>query len=805
MKKVLYIVFAAVALVATSCQMEMGPLGPADPDQGLILKFSCGDMVTKAPVNGDNNENLVKYIDYFIFPLNSEEKVEDDTEYAYKGERFIPGEGHGLDGSYEVTIQPGKLAEIFPDGATKAVVFAVANYVDKDGGNPSIDSPITTIPDDVKTWRALHNLEVGSTFFYDDLNPDFQLRWPRRMNPDCDSLFFVMVADSVVVDLHTSGLYAIDATIPLKRLASKVTVSFTYESVREEKESGTIVWIPQPGDDESRVFLSNAIEHTTLGGPLTRELVDDSWGTATKPLGNGTRDIFEYAYDFMNDITATDDDGNKLAHYYTYPIKMDAGDDNQPYIKHVLLWYGYKWLGEGDAPEEFDMENPGWDSYKQKEVYYKITLPYDSVGESNRIYEYSVNVNIVGSDKEVNIQGEYEVLNWYTKDPVSSNVATGRYISLDIPKDEYDMYVDEIDIAFVSSGTVIPIVKEIYQWNYSGSTPTKDYFMQNDVVTTDTDLLNRKGFTAAQVEQWVTIPDETSYVKINHAMCNDINVNPISKFDAAPYVYVVTLHLEAAGDDTSFDRTITITQYPAMFIQAETNSAYGTSDNYGYVYINNQQNTTQNNWYLVSGLTGTNSNPNMFVITSTILSDPNMILGDPRTSAVQNGYSSNDNSWSPVANNMYTASTRRLTYYYPTDNSDAAKQIVSPKFRIASSYGKTYPVSREGAFDRCAAYQEDGYPAGRWRIPTSAEVAYVVNLSANGFMDVLFGNPRTSDTDTNYWTASGYITVNNYTNTVTPHDGNTTGNVYVRCVYDDWYWTDKAPDKTSFIWGDKLR
>lgn len=803
MKKILYIVFAAVALVATSCQMEMGPVGPVAPDQGLILKFSSSDLVTKAETEGVSNENLIKQIDYFFFPLNSEGIVEDDTEYVY-GNTYIP-EDNGLAGSYEVVIQPGKLAEIFPDGATQAVVFAVANYVDKYGGNPSIENPNTTIPADATTWRALHDLEVGSTFFYDDLNPDFQLRWPRRMNPDCDSLFFVMVADSVVVDLQTSGLYAIDATIPLERLASKVTVSFTYETVREEKESGTIVWIPQPGDAESRVFLSNAIEHTTLGGPLTRDLVADSWGTATMPLGNGTRDIFEYAYDYMNDITTTDEDGNKLAHYYTYPIKMDAGDDNQPYIKHVLLWYGYKWRGEGAAPEEFDLENPGWESYKQKEVYYKITLPYDSVGESNRIYEYTVNVNIVGSDKEVAIQGEYEVLNWYTKDPVSSNVATGRYISLDIPKDEYDMYVDEIDITFVSSGTVIPIVKEIYQWNYSGNTPTKDYFMQNDEVTATTTLLNRKGFTAEQVEKWVTIPEESSYLKINHAMCNDINVTPISKFDAAPYVYVVALHLEAAGDDTSFDRTVTVTQYPAMFIQAETNTAY--PDNaYGYVYINNQQRTDNTNvWYHVSGLSGNNSNPNMFVITSTILSDPNMILGDPRKTTVQNGYNSNDNGWSPTANNMYYSGTRKLTYYYPTDNSDASKQMVSPKFRIASSYGKTYPVGREDAWNRCAAYQEDGYPAGRWRIPTAAEVEYVVTLSANGFMDVLFGNPRTQNEDTNYWTASGYITVNNYTNTVTPHDGNTTSNVYVRCVYDDWYWTDKAPDKTSFIWGDKLR
>ena len=220
------------------------------------------------------------------------------------------------------------------------------------------------------------------------------------------------------------------------------------------------------------------------------------------------------------------------------------------------------------------------------------------------------------------------------------------------------------------------------------------------------------------------------------------------------------------------------------------------------MYVNGQQNTSQNNWYLVSGLGGNNSNPNMFVITSTVLTDPDMILADPRTSSVQNGYNSNDNSWSPSIPSMYETDERQLMYYYPTDASATAAQKVSPKFRVASSYGKTYPVSREGAFQRCASYQEDGYPAGRWRIPTAAEVKYVVNLSANGFIDILFGS---ATGNTNYWAASGYITVNNQTNTVTPHTGTTTENVYVRCVYDDWYWSDKVEDKTQATWGDKLR
>lgn len=823
MKKVFYILVAAL-IAAVSCDrsLEFNDAQEAG-EQGLTLRFSCGDMATRATVDGVSNENLIKQIDYFLFPVNSEGKVTDDTEYAYKGQ-FTP-EDNGLALQYEVTIEPEKLTKIFPDGAKNAVVFAVANYVDKFGaaGNeagtaPAIESPVTTLPEDVKTWKGLHELEVGPTFFKDggvvDADNEFLLRWPRVMQPDEQALFFVMTADSVNVNLNTAGQYAIDAEIPLKRLASKVTVDFEYENYVETKHKTdgdeVITWVPQSEGEEARVYLSNGIEHATLGGPLPadHEYVADGWGSATKPLGNGTRDLFEYAYDFMTNIAVVE--GKKTAHYYTYPIATEEGDDNQPYLKLVLPWYGYKWVGEGDAPEEFDPANTGWRMYKQKEVYYKIVLPRETIKDPNCIYQYHVKVNIIGSDREVKVIGEeYVIKDWSSDRVVGSSVATGRYISLDIPRDEYEMYTDEIEIVFVSSGDVTPVVEEIYQWDYSGTTPTKDYFMQDDAVTTDEALLNSKGFTAEDVEGWVSIPAGTSYLKINHALCNDMDVDPISIFDAAPYVYKVRLHLDAAGDDTAFDRTVIVTQYPAMYIQAETNSAYSASETYGYVYVNGQQNTTNNNWYLVSGLSGTNSNPNMFIITSTILSDENMMLADPRKTTIQNGYSSNDNSWSPEMENIYNPGTdTRLNYYYPTDDSDIAKKMVSPKFRIASSYGKTYPVNnRQNAWQRCASYQEDGYPAGRWRIPTTAEVKYVVNLSANGFMDILFGNPRTQNESTNYWTSTGYVTVNNYTKTVDDNDGSPSGNqnVYVRCVYDDWYWADKAPDKTEPVWGDKRR
>ena len=849
MKKIIYIACAAAALAAVSCAktIEFDSTEPAQAP-GLTIRFTTGDMTRATTVDGVDNENLIKKIDYFIFPYNVDDEgnMVGTTEYVYKGE-LVPTE-QAPDGKYSTTIAPGKLSEIFPDGATKAVVFAVANYVDKFGA--AVESPNTTIPETAKTWEALHALEIGETFFKDG-GPGFGLRWPRVMQPSpynvqqtkvddagnpvlddnenevietvekTDDLFFVMTGEAEIT-LSTSGSYAVDAEIPLKRLASKVTVNFTYEPVVEEKTSGNIYWVPQPGDEETRVYLSNAIEHTTLGGPLDQtkhSLVADSWETATKPLGDGTRDIFEYSYDYMNDIAEVG--GKKTAHYYTYPIQMEEGDDNQTYLKLVLPWYGYKWVGEGTAPKTVDPTSTSWQMYKQKEVYYKIVLPSSSINEGNRIYEFSVTVNIIGSDKEVKIIGEeYVVKDWITKAEVSSNVATGRFISLDIPKDEYDMYVDELDITFVSSGKVIPIVEEIYQWNYSNATPTKDYFMQNNAVPASAStggqnsLLNRKGITAAQILNWVTIPENSSYLKINHEMdnqlMNDAGTGRNPAFDMAPYVFRVRLHLEAAGTDTSFDRTVTITQYPSLYVENRRSA--------GYVFINEYSNdgkytyTQGGGWNTVTHTnpcyddrgenynyhlgnipygreslngTGDNDNPNNYIITVSILPESeNDIIGDPRD---------------PEVNNL--SNLGGLTNYHPSLRT-GTRYVIAPKFIVASSYSALtsgspdYTVNLATAEKRCAAYQENGYPAGRWRVPTAAEILFLAKLSKYEFIPSLFNFTSNS---AGYWSANGKV---NGSGSGEPslNTNDTTSGGGIRCVYDAWYWGEEPYQEGATTW-----
>lgn len=802
----------AAVLAAASC---VEPLNNVNPVQGqgqdLKLSFSCGVM-TKAPVEGTGNENLVKRIDYFIFAYGEDGKVADDAEYVYTNYITTTAANNTVL-SYEETIAHEYLDDIFPNGADKAVVFAVANYVDKFGyNNDMTDSPNTTIPADVKTWKGLHELEVGSTFFYDDKDPNFKLRWPHVLKPDAEDLFFVMAADSAVISLvatanEEAGGAVVNGVVPLERLASKVTVNFDYEIVKETKANGDVItWVPQSESPETRVYMSNAIEHTTLGGPLQRTLVADSDENATKPLGNGTRDIFEYAYNFMNSIPAVD--GKRTAHFYTYPLQFEEGDDNQPYLKLVLPWYGYK--------NYEDAENRTL--YKQKEVYYKIVLPRETLNEPNRIYEYSVDVNIIGNDKDVEVTGyQYVVKNWLSDKAINSNVAMGKYISLDIPKDKYDMYGDDLEVLFVSSGEVeisqlqikkpningdpnIDTNRIVLRKNANGSLTYGTYSTR----TGDGTSGNRYRYGTANYSantpdaNGVTVPNWTdidgSHLVINHALRSDLSRDDV---DITPYIFVVTLHLKGETS-TRFDRTVTITQYPPIYAESLSTSSSNTVFLNGRQYSTTQSNVTNsaNESLGTIGQNDSQTSNTRTIVTVTDLNGMDItrytqlgigtpVIGDPRIT-LEGNYPVNPyvstQSWD--ANDI---NDEHIKDYQYTDINKT--NVIAPKFMLASGYGSCAgnKVDWVHSAERCAAYQEDGYPAGRWRLPTEAEILFVYTLAHDR---ALIANPFYSTS--HYWANSARQYYNEAFNTIqTGAAGSLNANGWsTRCVYDLWYWGD---------------
>jgi hypothetical protein len=161
------------------------------------------------------------------------------------------------------------------------------------------------------------------------------------------------------------------------------------------------------------------------------------------------------------------------------------------------------------------------------------------------------------------------------------------------------------------------------------------------------------------------------------------------------------------------------------------------------------------------------------------------------------------------ADALYGDEARRpLRWYYPTEKSTRTENMLAPSYRIASKFGGTEyggsyfgDLTKEYAEYRCAGYQEDGFPAGRWRLPTKAEINFIAQLSAKGVFEFLFGT-------TVYWSANGAISVNG-NGTVTNSNKTT---ALLRCVYDSWYWDqvdglegDPRHEPDHFVWGDMER
>lgn len=135
-----------------------------------------------------------------------------------------------------------------------------------------------------------------------------------------------------------------------------------------------------------------------------------------------------------------------------------------------------------------------------------------------------------------------------------------------------------------------------------------------------------------------------------------------------------------------------------------------------------------------------------------------------------------------------TLGTYTPQYYYPTEDGQAPENqyAIAPRYRIASAFGiSDKEISVSDARKRCATYQEFGYPAGRWRLPTIGELKFVQYLSNKGLV------PKVFVKDVDYVTAFGVYRFNG-----NGQESENGSSGWVRCVYDEWYWVkpDGSPD-----------
>ena len=754
MKKYIIIasVFAAL-LSAASCQRES--VNEAPDGEGLSLTFTCSDIDTKADKPGTGNENLIKTLDVFLFP-------ETDGKFLHHW-RFTPE----IEDSFTCFIQAAVIAN------ANYKVYSIANYPGSEtdfviGGENATQAELQALALSESSHRTFTTASGSS------VNP--------AANEDL-CLVMTGLAENITVHVVPGQTLVGKAEVDLKRLPSKVTMDFYLkDEVVYTKGDITETWTPLSDGNNIRVYLCGAASDALVGGR-----------DADSP-------IFDYLPNMDNtSITGKTDFATAFSStsFYTYPESWAYGATNEPYIKLIVPW-------------KLSRNTAGIIQESQKEFYYKVMLPTNTF-ESNNWYHLVLDVTQLGGDAEddaVNVPCGYQVLDWRTMTEITSAMAPGYYLDVNVPDlENIRFYGNTVDIPYFASGPV-EIKSRVKEWD--------DYTTGiHENATNTSDVANSS---------------EGNYIHISNVLNYDFTS---TNYDVSPYKYTIVLKLKSDNSGL-YDKTLVVTQYPPLYITNTDTS--NDDDSKSNMYVNGYYTNSgsERAWdsvgptttgtigsshyshYLGSvnsnsdAMDGTsNVNPNIYSVTTTILkftplvdgAEIQTVLGDPRAAAT--------NEYSGILTG--TISGDDLVNYRPT--ADNTQNVISPKFISASSYGKTYAVSYEGARKRCAAYQEYGYPAGRWRLPTQAEILFLQKLNTDGKIPTLF-NPSTTN---GYWAAgqllylkgSGgedrFLDMTGATNsasgeTVRTNIGGTNYNGYVRCVYDTWYWGDLHSATTSGTW-----
>lgn len=751
----------AIAMLASCVKVDINPVQVDDTAMVSLTLKSTEPVATRADgaANSELNENKINSVQCFF--------SNDGENILFSARKEGLNVSNGIVGNLNLEISSADLAQLNNDDK-KCHVFAVVNCAE------------LTIPEDKKISTLKSNTVAFSI----------------TDNSMQDSFVMVGTANNLV-----KGDNKLSGTVQVKRVAAKVNVILKVpESISITNEDGTETWKPYFDADDNPVSLTfNVKSEANLADAdidantqnPTFSSFENENVTVTATAFNGLESAEEGKYTVTMKIP-----------FYTYPMSWE----NQNYITLQLPW---KKVATDGSILSYDT--------------YEYLIPVQDYEEgrkllSNNEYELTVNVGVL-SMGTIQLTPSYQVANWGTGE-INAELSRPKYLVVEKGNHVVDgvtyHYVmnntTELTIPFHSSDDCTIIIS-CKQTNLQSGNITE--VERNDNATSVTN----KSFKAV-------LNNGAKTVTITHGVNNDLydsNDDDNGVFDFTPYIYVLTITHDG---DSSFKETINIIQYPAMYGTAYQNSDYSNGgdkngDN-GFVWVNGYQGKNDSdvsNFDNAYGL-GSSSDLNaysMYVFTVTSLEGTGYVLGDPRTKEPATDWI-DDYTWGSgriLGSNDYK---NIPNYYLPTDailsdGSDSyTYNMIAPKFRVCSAYGQINTNGARRYYDnvkgRCASYQEDGYPAGRWRLPTKAEFELINTLSNKHLLPTLFVDGM------DYWCAHGYGAYQDAQGKVVlvhnDSDWGGSDRISVRCVYDDWYWGSEPALKTDaekkvFTWGDEPR
>ena len=745
MKRRIYHYIAILLLICfsvSSCtEMEMTPFGDS---MYIELKVSCVNLnETRATMAGVDalNENKIESLHYFLYSTNG------TNQNAVLAGKI---EANKLNGTtIKIPLNEGILnEELIPYPNTSCEVFLIANLP----ANVSIDT-------DTRQNTSLTELEAKV------VAANFTLLTADGKPAPQPS--FVMTGKGVANLINRKQTNAVEGTIDLQRLAAKYTVRISVDETFTDING--VTWSPDVNN--MTVHTVNAVKETKLSGETIKS-------------------YFEYS-----DRKYTSIEDNKYTFYpfYSYPCEWGLREENAFAVFIMLPWK------RTDGGNEFTPH------------YYKV-FPNTTQLERNCWYNVDLHIGVLGSlnptEADVILEPNYSVMDWNngsadwsTGVDENTSIQGARYLIVD-----QNHYVvnnqNEYEIPFTSSHDCIIKDLSITRTEFGTTNTSKPHPVEINTTTITENIHYRiTNDNTAIVDDAIKL--EGKAIKLKHTLNNDfINTKT---YDYTPYT--ITFTLCHKDNPEKFKEVITITQKPALCVTAHLNSYDKPGQDYcGYVFVNgnapgNTVNGTLPDYGGVQGrnASGNNSNPYMYTIEVSVLPNgSNFIIGDPRVKYEIGTHIDAQNNFY-LAPQVNGGTNRRLTNYYGTSKDESIKNMIAPKFRVCSAHGwcSGELVSYDDAFNRAASYQEDGYPAGRWRVPTNAEIWFVHKLYTDNFIPPLFYGSYA------YWSSTGKVNGNNISD-----DKSSTSPL--RCVYDDWYWensgTFRLPEgkRNTFTWGDEV-
>ncbi len=786
---------AAIAgiLVLASCDdNEINALQGIDgPHISLTVNIGDPQLMVKSAVAGEDtyNENLMNSIHYFFFAKGS-------TSTA-----VVKGSASGISktDSYteDIPISTADLNGNLFGADRKCNLFVIANAPESMSellsGNPT-----------------LAQLRAASVI--------------SNMNKVPQSNFVMVYDDEIEIDSRADKT-AIDVEIEMKRLACKFTFKADVKKeIKNTDGSKTVSWTAGTGTDVLSVTFGNGISKTTPAG-FNKTAVEDDDYFETDPVN-------------MTYVNETGTGDYALCHYtaatpiYSYPMEWVFTDQFEPYILFDLVW-DYKEEVGGVTTRQFPEHR-----------YYKMVLGQQSI-TSNDWYVITAKLSTLGNllprDPLVLFSGlNYTVKKWNDafetdKPNTPANIKSTRYLM--VPQTSWKVNNETECVIPISTSHPCEVANVVvkktvfFDKNYkdpengNAARPNKPH----DVTVVDwANSVYDSYFSFTPNADW-------SELTFRHVLHNTLD----NSLDISPYWIELDVQ---HSDDPSFTEHISITQYPAIWVENQLNSAGENGSTVkGYAYVNNQQVTNATySWMNVKGAegsetsSGSNTSRYMTIIhvsqfqpgaqftynlNKTPIGYCSYLVGDPRVNDVNNldkNTSSTGIQWTdnnPVTGGaLYdNASSRQLKYYYPTSTDFEKSGYVAPVLRVCSGHAKmSANVTYERVEQRCASYQEDGYPAGRWRIPTMAEAKLIVFLSVGEDPDHPYSFIPQLLTATGGYAFAGGIVQNMEWGVMT--------GLNVRCVYDEWYWSKVDKDlgrkhgsdltdeeRKTFVWGDVPR